>query len=89
MKRQTGSCYKAHYKKQTWSTAYKICAAEGGHLVVLNDKEEASIVKAMFPERDVDDGDSFFTGLVAWGDDRTWITVNGIYTNIVMYLLLV
>ena len=86
-KQYTGSCYKPHYEKQTWFTAYNICAAEGGHLVVLDDREEARIVKAMFPPQtgEVDDWVQFHIGLRAWGDSRTWITINGTNTTTSRY----
>ncbi|XP_047024728.1 killer cell lectin-like receptor subfamily B member 1A [Helicoverpa zea] len=80
LNKQTGSCYKVHHKKATWHNAYEICAAEGGHLVVIDDKEEALVIKNMFPtppDGKVDKWDAFFIGLFAYGDPLDWITVNG------------
>ncbi|KAJ8727840.1 hypothetical protein PYW08_016225 [Mythimna loreyi] len=70
---QTGSCYKVHLNKQTWTRAYSICASEGGHLVILNDEEEVRIVQSMISTP----YDQFNVGLVAWGNDRTWKTIHG------------
>lgn len=77
---KTGSCYKTHVQKQTWSDAYKICAAEGGYLLILNDDTEVAVVQEMFPKRSGKDAhqyDRFHVGLRAWGHERTWITVRG------------
>ncbi|CAB3244384.1 unnamed protein product [Arctia plantaginis] len=38
-------CYKAHYVNQSFRNAKRTCEGEGGYLVVLNDAEEANIVK--------------------------------------------
>ncbi|CAH1645773.1 unnamed protein product [Spodoptera littoralis] len=76
---KTGSCYKTHLQKKTWSDAFKMCAAEGGYLLILNDATEAAIVKEMFPKRTGKDTDydRFHVGLQAWGPERTWITIHG------------
>ncbi|XP_063895756.1 secretory phospholipase A2 receptor [Helicoverpa armigera] len=76
LNKQTGSCYKVHHKKATWHNAYEICAAEGGHLVVIDDEEEALIIKNMFPSPS-NGQDTFFIGLFAYGDPLDWMTVNG------------
>ncbi|KAJ8730416.1 hypothetical protein PYW07_017454 [Mythimna separata] len=76
--RYTGSCYKVHKKVQTWTRAYGICASEGGHLVILNDAEEARVVMDMFPGQPVGETwDRFHVGLRAWTEDRVWTTING------------
>nr|XP_021193942.2 secretory phospholipase A2 receptor [Helicoverpa armigera] len=80
LNKQTGSCYKVHHKKATWHNAYEICAAEGGHLVVIDDEEEALVIKNMIPTPPngrADKWDSFFIGLFAYGDPLDWMTVNG------------
>ncbi|CAH0701485.1 unnamed protein product [Spodoptera exigua] len=76
---KSGSCYKRHWQLMTWPDAYKICAAEGGYLVILNDATEAAIVRDMFPIRPgkANDWENFHVGLRAWGPERTWITIHG------------
>ncbi|KAF9817596.1 hypothetical protein SFRURICE_014735 [Spodoptera frugiperda] len=76
---KTGSCYKRHNVYQTWPDAFKICAAEGGYLVILNDDTEAAIIKDMFPVRPgkPNEWENFHVGLRAWGPERTWITIHG------------
>uniref|UniRef100_A0A2A4J3K2 C-type lectin domain-containing protein n=1 Tax=Heliothis virescens TaxID=7102 RepID=A0A2A4J3K2_HELVI len=80
LNKRTGSCYKVHLDKKTWYHAYQICAAEGSHLVVINNKEEALVIKDMFPVRPSDKinkWEQFHIGLRAYGDLRTWVTLNG------------
>ncbi|KAJ8727835.1 hypothetical protein PYW08_016220 [Mythimna loreyi] len=78
LRRCTGSCYKVHQKLQSWSRAYGICSAEGGHLVILNDAEEARIVQDMFPTGTmVPFSDHFHVGLTTWSTDRIWTTIHG------------
>ncbi|KAJ8729972.1 hypothetical protein PYW07_017010 [Mythimna separata] len=74
---QTGSCYKIHLNKQTWSRAYSICATEGGHLVILNDAAEMRIVKDLFPPSSDPHWVGFHIGLAAWGKERIWTTIHG------------
>ncbi|PZC71508.1 hypothetical protein B5X24_HaOG213216 [Helicoverpa armigera] len=76
LNKQTGSCYKVHHKKATWHNAYEICAAEGGHLVVIDDEEEALVIENMFTAPSIGQ-DTFFIGLFAYGDPLDWMTVNG------------
>ncbi|KAJ8727842.1 hypothetical protein PYW08_016227 [Mythimna loreyi] len=71
---QMGRCYKVHVQEEAWTRAYEICASEGGHLVILNDEEEAKIVKNMFP---ANEGIQFHIGLRAWGPERIWTTIHG------------
>ncbi|XP_063895765.1 secretory phospholipase A2 receptor [Helicoverpa armigera] len=81
LNKRTGSCYKVHFDEKTWYHAYEVCAAEGGHLVVINNKEEALVIKDMFPARPSDKSDrweKFHIGMRAYGGDhRTWVTLNG------------
>ncbi|KAJ8727877.1 hypothetical protein PYW08_016262 [Mythimna loreyi] len=76
---QTGSCYKIHLNKQTWTRAYSICASEGGHLVILNNEEEARIVKDLFPPPPPNNPswEGIYIGLGAWGEERIWTTIHG------------
>ncbi|XP_022830649.1 C-type mannose receptor 2-like isoform X1 [Spodoptera litura] len=76
---KTGSCYKRHDEYRTWTDAFKICAAEGGYLLILNDATEAAIVREMFPVRTgkANEWENFHVGLRAWGPERTWITIHG------------
>ncbi|KAJ8727841.1 hypothetical protein PYW08_016226 [Mythimna loreyi] len=74
---QTGSCYKIHHDRYTWTRAYSICASEGAYLVILNDAEEARIVKDLFPPPPSTPLDGFFIGLRAWGKERIWTTIQG------------
>ncbi|KAJ8730413.1 hypothetical protein PYW07_017451 [Mythimna separata] len=76
---QTGSCYKIHLNKQTWSRAYSICASEGGYLVILNDAAEMRIVKDLFPPPPSSNPpwEGFYIGLAAWGRERIWTTIHG------------
>ncbi|KAJ8730415.1 hypothetical protein PYW07_017453 [Mythimna separata] len=79
LNQKTGSCYKVHREKVSWTRAYKSCSSEGGHLVILNDAEEARIITAMFPPRTdkSDPWERFYIGLVTWGKDRVWTTIHG------------
>ncbi|KAJ8727836.1 hypothetical protein PYW08_016221 [Mythimna loreyi] len=78
LNQHTGSCYKVHQEKVSWTRAYKTCASEGGYLVILNDAEEARIITAMFPRLDKSDQwERFYVGLGAWGNDRVWTTIHG------------
>ncbi|XP_075984556.1 killer cell lectin-like receptor subfamily F member 1 [Anticarsia gemmatalis] len=43
----TGSCYKMHTVLLPWNDAFKICRAEGGHLVVINDELEQQEVNKL------------------------------------------
>ncbi|KAJ8680983.1 hypothetical protein QAD02_016770 [Eretmocerus hayati] len=40
--------YKLHENLTTWNEARKICLAEGAHLAVINSKEEADLLSALF-----------------------------------------
>ncbi|PZC71506.1 hypothetical protein B5X24_HaOG213214 [Helicoverpa armigera] len=80
LNKRTGSCYKVHFDKKTWYHAYEICAAEGGHLVVINNKEEALVIKDMFPvlpSDKINKWEQFHIGMRAYGNQRTWVTLNG------------
>jgi hypothetical protein len=41
-------CYKIHSERKTWHEARKICAQEGGHLVIINSEEESKVLQSIF-----------------------------------------
>nr|AQY54448.1 immulectin 12 [Hepialus xiaojinensis] len=43
-------CYKLHLKPKTWSKAFATCRAEQGYLAIINDEEEANILKNKLAE---------------------------------------
>ncbi|XP_049705818.2 C-type mannose receptor 2 [Helicoverpa armigera] len=69
---ETGSCYKFHSEFKTWSEAHRICLAEGGHLVIINDQAEATTIKNMLPLG----GERVCIGLRQWSKDL-WLTIHG------------
>ncbi|KAJ8708583.1 hypothetical protein PYW08_009965 [Mythimna loreyi] len=75
----TGSCYKYHKKLTSWSVAQKICVAEGGHLVVINDQREADIVTSFLhkPTNKMSWSDAAYVGLLDRGKDHSFFTLHG------------
>ncbi|CAH2038128.1 unnamed protein product, partial [Iphiclides podalirius] len=71
---ETGSCYKFHELQRTWSRASMVCAAEGGHLVVINSDREAQVVKDIFAKRP---GELAFVGVYDWNEHGEWLTIHG------------
>ncbi|XP_059056931.1 C-type mannose receptor 2-like [Achroia grisella] len=79
---RTGSCYKFHYIGQTWHQAYMTCAAEGGHLAIINGFTEAQAIKELFAKYPANTIMAFgtysvFLGFSDWNKDNTWVTVHG------------
>ncbi|KAF9807325.1 hypothetical protein SFRURICE_007040 [Spodoptera frugiperda] len=78
----TGSCYKLHKQARTWKGANKVCVAEGGHLVIINDQKEADVVVNLLKEKLPQKNDSFdllsHTGFYNWNSDLlTFLTIHG------------
>ncbi|CAK1546913.1 unnamed protein product [Leptosia nina] len=80
---RTGSCYKFHTTPRVWTRAYMACAAEGGHLAIINSETEAQVAKEIFAKypggkmlghfwKDV-----AFIGFHDWGEHSDWITLDG------------
>ncbi|KAJ8730397.1 hypothetical protein PYW07_017435 [Mythimna separata] len=79
---RTGSCYKLHEERQEWTRAQLICTAEGGYLAVVNDEEEAMILKNMSSKRALkvskyNDWEPMFIGIRDWDKKGIWSTVQG------------
>ncbi|XP_059056932.1 macrophage mannose receptor 1-like [Achroia grisella] len=79
---RTGSCYKFHYMGQTWHQAYMTCAAEGGHLAIINSATEAQILKELFAKYPANKVIAKYTepvsvGFYDWNKDYTWVTIHG------------
>ncbi|KAJ8708245.1 hypothetical protein PYW07_010370 [Mythimna separata] len=75
----TGSCYKYHSDRRSWSEAQKICAAEGGHLVIINDQKEADIVTSFMykPTNKMSWKDAAYVGMLDRGKDHSFFTLHG------------
>ncbi|XP_047987225.1 macrophage mannose receptor 1-like [Leguminivora glycinivorella] len=79
----TGSCYKFHRFSQPWNRAARICHAEGGHLAIVNDAIEATVLKHIFEKNPVEDvvgaihSDVALIGIWKWEDDGDWMTIFG------------
>ncbi|XP_059056886.1 macrophage mannose receptor 1-like isoform X2 [Achroia grisella] len=79
---RTGSCYKFHYIGQTWHQAYMTCAAEGGHLAIINSATEAQALKELFAKYPANTimakyKDPALVGFLDWSKDNTWFTIHG------------
>ncbi|XP_045497571.1 uncharacterized protein LOC123695706 [Colias croceus] len=44
---KTNSCYKFHSTGQSWNTAFKMCYAEGAHLVTIDSQEENDVIRQL------------------------------------------
>ncbi|KAM3956938.1 hemolymph lipopolysaccharide-binding protein-like isoform 1-T1 [Aphomia sociella] len=82
LSQETGKCYKFHNNCKTWRTAYMICAAEGGHLAVVNSYTEARVIKEIFAEHTAKDifceyRNTIILGFWDWSHDNTWFTIHG------------
>lgn len=82
---RTGSCYKFHRGGLIWSRAYMTCAAEGGHLAVIDTVGEQLVLKDIFAKHAQNTlfnavfKDSALIGFSDWGEKGTWTTIHGIY----------
>ncbi|KAJ8727849.1 hypothetical protein PYW08_016234 [Mythimna loreyi] len=79
---RTGSCYKLHHERQEWLRAQLICSSEGGYLAVVNDEEEAMILRNMSSRRALKiskytDWEPLFIGIRDWDRKGIWTTVQG------------
>ncbi|XP_075987260.1 macrophage mannose receptor 1-like [Anticarsia gemmatalis] len=70
----TGSCYKTHAETRTWDEANSVCTAEGGYLVIINDENEARIIRDRFIS---EEGYATYIGLRDYNDNDTWTSVHG------------
>ncbi|XP_075987262.1 C-type mannose receptor 2-like [Anticarsia gemmatalis] len=70
----TGSCYKHHPEEKNWDDASSVCTAEGGYLVILNDENEARIIRNKFFSNN---GFATYIGLRDYNDNDIWTSVHG------------
>lgn len=58
-----------------------MCSAEGGHLAIINSKEEAAILKDLFNKNRLlyktYQNEVSYLGFFKWSGDEDWITVHG------------
>lgn len=80
----TGSCYKVHRNLLPWFEANMMCITEGGHLAILNDEQEANVVKDLFPVMKLnftqhEKWDPLYIGIRDWtGKGKgTWLSIQG------------
>ncbi|XP_023951363.1 C-type mannose receptor 2-like [Bicyclus anynana] len=83
---RTGSCYKFHRVPRNWTRAFMTCAAEGGHLVIINSQQEANVVRELFAKNPRNtiiatnlDGmkDVIHIGFHDWDERDAWHTIDG------------
>ncbi|XP_026325290.1 C-type mannose receptor 2-like [Hyposmocoma kahamanoa] len=77
---KTGQCYKFHLHPQSWSNAYKICLAEGGHLAIINSAEEAKVISSIFEQHPSNTMLTKWRGTLLLGFKKlhgTWGTIQG------------
>ncbi|KAJ0180358.1 hypothetical protein K1T71_003762 [Dendrolimus kikuchii] len=80
---RTASCYKFHSAGLIWSRAFMTCAAEGGHLAVIDTVGEHLVLKDIFAKHppntlfNAKDRDIAFIGFSDWGKKGTWTTIHG------------
>ncbi|XP_041979999.1 C-type mannose receptor 2-like [Aricia agestis] len=78
-----GSCYKFHREPRTWSRAYMTCAAEGGHLAIINSDQEAKVIADIFarnPSNTIPGNfykEVAFIGFHDWNEHGEWLTIEG------------
>nr|XP_021190892.2 macrophage mannose receptor 1 [Helicoverpa armigera] len=81
--KRTNSCYKFHTEARTFSNAYLACSAEGGYLTIINNDEEAQVIRELFSNYPatsmIGNFDKYvaFVGVNKWGDDGEWRTIHG------------
>lgn len=82
----TGSCYKFHRVARNWTRAYMTCAAEGGHLAIINSDSEANVLKGIFAKNPQDSLRSnlesimkeiIHIGFHDWSERGVWTTIHG------------
>ncbi|XP_023936610.1 galactose-specific lectin nattectin-like [Bicyclus anynana] len=80
---RTGSCYKFHKVPRTWSRAYMACAAEGGHLAIINSDTEATVLRELFAKNPGGSmigsfwKDVAFIGFHDWNEHGEFLTIEG------------
>ncbi|XP_013169530.1 PREDICTED: macrophage mannose receptor 1-like [Papilio xuthus] len=80
---RTGSCYKFHSVPRTWSRAYMACSAEGGHLAIINNDAEATVIRELFAKHPGGSmignfwKDVAFVGFHDWNEHGEWLTIHG------------
>ncbi|XP_063824674.1 macrophage mannose receptor 1-like [Ostrinia nubilalis] len=79
---RTGSCYKFHKFGRTWYQAASVCAAEGGHLAIINSDVEAEVIKGIYqnyPDDTIqaDHKHTASIGFLDWGVRGLWWTIHG------------
>ncbi|KAG6442319.1 C-type mannose receptor 2 [Manduca sexta] len=77
-----GHCYKYHRYSQPWAGAYLTCAAEGGHLAIINSAAEAQVIReliASVPNEAIFGGSKGGTalGYDDWNEKGIWRTIHG------------
>ncbi|CAH0719674.1 unnamed protein product, partial [Brenthis ino] len=82
----TGSCYKFHRVARNWTRAFMTCAAEGGHLAIINSDTEANVLRQIFAKHPQDSIKSNLPGIMKeiahigfhdWGERGIWTTIHG------------
>ncbi|KAJ0180359.1 hypothetical protein K1T71_003763 [Dendrolimus kikuchii] len=80
---RTGSCYKFHKAGLIWSQAFMVCAAEGGHLAVIDTVGEQQVLKdvfAKYPQKTLYNTkypENAHVGFCDWGEMGTYTTIHG------------
>ncbi|XP_034830263.1 C-type mannose receptor 2-like [Maniola hyperantus] len=83
---RTGSCYKFHRVPRNWTRAYMTCAAEGGHLAVVNSETEANVLRELFEKTPANSIISAIPGIMRdimhvgfhdWSERGVWTTIHG------------
>ncbi|CAH0719673.1 unnamed protein product, partial [Brenthis ino] len=80
--KRTGSCYKFHIEAKPWVEAYKTCFVEQAYLAIINNNDEAQVLKEIFakhPSSTIKSGqpDVMSIGIVDWEQNKRWYTIHG------------
>lgn len=91
------SYYKYYNNGQTWTAAQGICEQDGGHLVIINSEDEASLLKRLMKENPNPTGIVFcIDGYIhiglkkqmdSEGEEGEWITVDGMINYLIQYTI--
>ncbi|CAB3222950.1 unnamed protein product [Arctia plantaginis] len=80
---QTNKCYKFHTKPRTFKRANFACSAEGGHLAIINNEDEAKVIRDIYTKYPASKmignfwKDVAFVGMYNWGESADWTTIHG------------
>ncbi|XP_047036330.1 macrophage mannose receptor 1-like [Helicoverpa zea] len=80
---KTKTCYKFHRVPGTFDRAHFVCLAEGGHLAIINSKEEAEVLRKLFAKYPASSmagtfhKDVAIIGFHDWGSWGDWRTIHG------------